>query len=106
MKKPARLPKKVDDDRAPALADLFRLLGDPSRLRIVIACRDKPVAVGVIAERLGLSLSLVSHHLRLLRGARLVRGLREGQRVFYQVADHHVRGMITDMLEHIAEEAG
>ncbi|MGE0424380.1 MAG: ArsR/SmtB family transcription factor [Reyranellaceae bacterium] len=97
--------KKIDDDRAPELADLFRLLGDPSRLRIVIACLDAPVAVGTIAQGLGLSLSLVSHHLRLLRAARLVRGLREGKQVFYQVADHHVRGMITDMLEHIAEEA-
>lgn len=105
MRKPSKRPRKPADDRAPELADLFRLLGDASRLRIVIACLDKPVAVGAIAERLGLSLSLVSHHLRLLRGARLVRGLREGQRVFYQVADHHVRGMITDMLEHIAEEA-
>ena len=105
MKHVVRRHKKIDDDRAPELADLFRLLGDPSRLRIVIACRDTPVAVGAIAEGLGLSLSLVSHHLRLLRAARLVRGLREGKQVFYQVADHHVRGMITDMLEHIAEEA-
>lgn len=105
MKRVIRRRKKVDDDRAPELADLFRLLGDPSRLRIVIACLDAPVAVGAIAEGLGLSLSLVSHHLRLLRAARLVRGLREGKQVFYQVADHHVRGMITDMLEHIAEEA-
>ncbi len=105
MKRTTRWPKKVDDDRAPELADLFRLLGDPSRLRIVIACLDAPVAVSAIAEGLGLSLSLVSHHLRLLRAALLVRGLREGKQVFYQVADHHVRGMITDMLEHIAEEA-
>lgn len=105
MKPVIRRRKKVDHDRAPELADLFRLLGDPSRLRIVIACLDAPVAVGAIAEGLGLSLSLVSHHLRLLRAARLVRGLREGKQVFYQVVDHHVRGMITDMLEHIAEEA-
>ena len=105
MKRVVRRKRKVDDDRAPELADLFRLLGDPSRLRIVIACLDAPVAVSAIAEGLGLSLSLVSHHLRLLRAARLVRGLREGKQVFYQVADHHVRGMINDMLEHIAEEA-
>ena len=105
MKKPAQRPKRAADDRAPELADLFRRLGDPSRLRIVIACRDAPVAVSAIADRLGLSLSLVSHHLRLLRAARLVRGLRDGKQVFYEVADHHVRGMITDMLEHIAEEA-
>lgn len=105
MRKPTRRQKRAEDDRVPELADLFRLLGDPSRLRIVIACLDAPVAVSAIAEGLGLSLSLVSHHLRLLRAARLVRGLREGKQVFYQVADHHVRGMITDMLEHIAEEA-
>lgn len=105
MRRPRKPSKKTDDDRAPELADLFRLLGDPSRLRIVIACLDAPVAVSAIADGLGLSLSLVSHHLRLLRAARLVRGLREGKQVFYQVADHHVRGMITDMLEHIAEEA-
>lgn len=104
MKKPSKQSKKADDDRAPELADLFRLLGDASRLRIVIACLDTPVAVSAIADGLGLSLSLVSHHLRLLRAARLVRGLREGKQVFYQVADHHVRGMITEMLEHIAEE--
>jgi len=105
MRKSTKRSRKPDDDRAPELADLFRLLGDPSRLRIVIACIDAPVAVSAIAEGLGLSLSLVSHHLRLLRAARLVRGVREGKQVFYQVADHHVRGMITDMLEHIAEEA-
>jgi DNA-binding transcriptional ArsR family regulator len=106
MRKPGKRPRKpAADDRAPELADLFRLLGDPSRLRIVIACLGKPVAVGAIAEGLGLSLSLVSHHLRLLRAARLVRGLREGKQVFYRVADHHISGMITDMLEHIAEEA-
>lgn len=105
MRRSRKPSKKTDDDRAPELADLFRLLGDPSRLRIVIACLETPVAVSAIADGLGLSLSLVSHHLRLLRAARLVRGLREGKQVFYQVADHHVRGMITDMLEHIAEEA-
>lgn len=105
MNNPRRRARPAEDDRAPKLADLFRLLGDPTRLRIVIACREEPMAVGAIAEGLGLSLSLVSHHLRLLRAARLVRGLREGRQVFYQVADHHVRGMISDMLEHIAEEA-
>ena len=60
------------DDDATALADLFRLLGDPSRLRIVVSCLRTPLAVTDIADRLGLSVSLVSHHLRLLKGARLV----------------------------------
>ena len=91
------------EDHAPQLADLFRLLGDASRLRIVITCLDAPVTVGDIAERLSLSPSLVSHHLRLLRAARVVRATRQGRNVFYIAADQHIRTVITDMLEHVAE---
>jgi len=94
----------LSDDRAMALADLFRLLGDPSRLRIVIACLRTPLAVSQIADRLGLSVSLVSHHLRLLKGARLVRAERQGKQVFYAAEDEHVRRMIEDMIAHVAEQ--
>src|SRR5260370_17013918 len=73
----------LSDDDATALADLFRLLGDPSRLRIVVSCLRTPLAVSDIAERLGLSVSLVTHHLRLLKGARLVRADRQGKPAFY-----------------------
>jgi len=85
------------------LADLFRLLGEATRLRIVLACLREPLAVNDIASRLDLSPSLVSHHLRLLRAARLVKADRHGKQVFYAAADQHVTGMLTDMLEHIAE---
>jgi DNA-binding transcriptional ArsR family regulator len=93
----------VADDRASELADLFRLLGDATRLKIVLACLDESVAVGDIAGRLGLSGSLVSHHLRLLRAAAIVRAERHGKQVFYAAADEHVRRVIADMLEHVAE---
>jgi DNA-binding transcriptional ArsR family regulator len=83
---------------------LFRLLGDSSRLRIVVACLRTPLAVSQIAERLGLSVSLVSHHLRLLKGARLVRAERQGKQVFYAAEDEHVRRMIEDMIAHVAEQ--
>jgi DNA-binding transcriptional ArsR family regulator len=98
-------PKKIalSDDHAVALADLFRLLGDPSRLRIVVSCLRTPLAVSDIAETLGLSVSLVSHHLRLLKGARLVRAERQGRQVFYGADDKHVRRMIEDMVTHVAE---
>jgi DNA-binding transcriptional ArsR family regulator len=88
------------------LADLFRLLGDPTRLRIVLACLDERRAVGAIAQALGLSPSLVSHHLRLLRAARIVRAERQGKQVFYIAADRHISAMLTGMLEHVAEPAG
>ena len=96
----------VPDDLIPQVADTFKLMGDPSRLAILILCLNGPVAVGDIAGKLTLSPSLVSHHLRLLRGARLVRSERRGKQVFYEAEDHHIRCIVADMMEHAAEEAG
>jgi DNA-binding transcriptional ArsR family regulator len=93
----------TSDHSTSELADLFRLLGDTTRLRIVLTCLDTPVAVGDIANKLDLSPSLVSHHLRLLRAARIVKAERHGKQVFYVAADQHISGMLADMLEHIAE---
>ncbi len=93
----------VENDQAIELADMFRLLGDTSRLRIVMTCLDEPVCVGDIAGRLGLSSSLVSHHLRLLRAARVLRGDRRGKQIYYTAADDHIRCLITDMLDHLGE---
>ncbi|MCA0270862.1 MAG: metalloregulator ArsR/SmtB family transcription factor [Proteobacteria bacterium] len=86
------------------LAETFRLLGDPSRLRILLTCLPGPMSVGDIAENLDLSLSLVSHHLRLLRGARLVRGERQAKQIFYEIADQHVSQVLQDMTTHISED--
>lgn len=96
-------PPLSSDERVVPVADLFRLLGDPTRLRIVLACVNEPRAVGAIAESLGLSQSLVRHHLRLLRAARVVRAERAGKQVFYVAADRHISGMLADMLEYVAE---
>lgn len=94
----------LQDDKAIELADMFKMLGDPSRLRIVIATLEGPRPVGEIAEALGLSLSLVSHHLRLLRAARLVTADRRGKQIFYQIHDAHVAHVINDMIAHVNEE--
>ncbi len=87
------------------LAEVFHLLGEENRLRLVHACLDEPVSVHELSERVGISPSLVSHHLRLLRAARLVRGEKRGRQVFYRAADEHVRRMLHDMVEHVGEEA-
>jgi DNA-binding transcriptional ArsR family regulator len=92
-----------NDNDIAQLADLFHLLGDPTRLRIVLSCLPAPIAVGEIATQLRLSSSLVSHHLRLLRAARIVKSERQGKQVFYTAADAHISGVLADMLEHIAE---
>ena len=93
----------ASDSDVAELADMFRLLGDTTRLRIVLACLDDPISVGDIAGQLELSPSVVSHHLRLLRAARVVKADRQGKQVFYAAADQHVSGVLADMLEHIAE---
>lgn len=94
---------ELDNDRAEQLAEVFHLLGDSNRLRLVHACLGGPVSVSALADRLGLSASLVSHHLRLLKAARLMSARREGKQVFYQAADEHVRRMLVDMIEHMGE---
>ena len=93
----------LNEDTAVRLAEVFHLIGDANRLRIVFACLDEPVCVGDMAARLGLSASLVSHHLRLLRAARLLGSERRGKQVFYSAADDHVRTMLSDMIAHVAE---
>lgn len=92
-----------DEDARQRLADMFRLLGDPTRLSVALACLDEARPVGEIAAATGHSMSLVSHHLRLLRAARLVRSARDGRRVRYGLDDAHVRRMLHDMLAHARE---
>ena len=95
---------RIGDDMVVELAEIFRLMSDPTRLKIILACRDAPAAVNEMAEKLGISASLVSHHLRLLRAARLLQADRRGRQVFYVVGDEHIRSMLADMVDHISEE--
>lgn len=85
------------------IAETFRLLGDPTRLKILLECLDGAVSVGEIAKRIDASQSLVSHHLRLLRAARLVKGTRRSKQVYYEADDHHIRHIVSDMVAHAAE---
>lgn len=93
----------LNSDAATLLAETFKLLGDPTRLRILAACLGERLSVGEIAARLGLAPSLVSHHLRLLRGSRMLRAEREGRQVYYLPVDDHVREMLTGMTAHVGE---
>ncbi|MDG6077712.1 ArsR family transcriptional regulator [Erythrobacter litoralis] len=90
-------------DQASELAETFRLLGEPNRLLLVTECLDGPRSVTELTEAIGASQSLVSHHLRLLRAARLLRQRRDGKNVFYDLPDCHVATMLTNMMEHIDE---
>ncbi len=93
----------LSTDQTTELSELFRLLGEPNRLGIVVSCLEGPLSVGEITGKLGLSQSLVSHHLRLLRAARLLKAGRRGKQIFYSIPDCHVREMLTNMIEHLVE---
>ena len=95
---------RLAEDEAIELAEIFRLLGDGNRLRIAVACLGEALCVSDIAQRVGLSPSLVSHHLRLLRAARFVKAERRGKQVFYGAVDEHVKCVIQDMVGHVAEQ--
>ncbi len=88
-----------------ALAATFKVLGDPTRVRILDAVYRAELCVGDIAELLGLSESAVSHQLRLLRGLRLVRPRRSGQQIFYSLDDQHIVRLFAQGLEHVEERA-
>ena len=91
----------LDEDQAIELAEIFRVLGDPNRLRIAVICFGEPLCVTDIAVRVVLSPALVSHHLRLLKAARFVKAKRRGKQVFYGALDDHVRCVIRDMVGHV-----
>lgn len=85
------------------LTDFFKVLGDPTRIRILFRLYDTEISVSQLASDLGMSDSAVSHQLQVLRVSGLVRKRREGKAGFYKLADEHVRSIIAQGREHIAE---
>jgi len=89
-----------------ALADTFRILGDPTRVRILDVLAGGELCVCDIADLVGTSESAVSHQLRLLRGMRLVRPRRAGRQVYYALDDQHIISLFQQGVRHILEERG
>ena len=89
---------------AARLTDIFRALGDPTRVRLLLALAREPLCVCDLSEVAGVSESAVSHQLRMLRDLRLVAWERDGKRAVYRLADDHVRDLLAVGLAH-AEEA-
>ena len=93
--------KLTEDQRVVQLAELFRALGDPSRLRIIAALIEGEKNVGALAELIDLSESAVSHQLRTLRQMRLVRTRKQGRAVYYTLDDDHVADLFQRGLDHV-----
>lgn len=97
--------KLLDGTLLQAVAEVFKLLGDPTRVRLLDALSHGERCVCDLATLVGLSESAVSHQLRLLRTARLVRVRRTGRLAFYSLDDHHVIGLLRDTRKHVEEPA-
>lgn len=86
------------------LAELFKVFGDSTRIRILFVLFEAEVCVCDLAEELNMTQSAISHQLRILKQSRLVKARRDGKSIFYSLADDHVRAMIDQGLEHIRED--
>ena len=91
------------EQESAGLAELFRALGDLTRVKLLTALAQRELCVCDLAALAGLSPSAVSHQLRLLRLARLVRNRKEGKNVWYSLDDDHVRRLLAEGLDHARE---
>lgn len=92
-----------DEDTLYDLCELFRIFGDSTRIRILYVLFEAEMCVCDIANILGMTQSAISHQLRALKSARLVKGRRDGKTVLYSLADDHVKTIIDQGMDHVAE---
>lgn len=95
--------KLPPEDELYDLAELFKVFGDSTRIRILYVLFESEVCVCDLAEVLHMTQSAVSHQLAILKRSSLIKGRRDGKQVFYSLADEHVRTMIATGLEHLEE---
>ena len=95
--------KLPGEDTLYDLTELFRIFGDSTRIRILYVLFESEMCVCDIAALLGMTQSAISHQLRALKNARLVKARRSGKTVFYSLADDHVKTIIDQGLEHVSE---
>ena len=93
----------LDEDALFEMAELFKVFGDSTRIRILYALFQSELSVTDICEELGMSISAVSHQLRTLKQAHLVKFQRDGKNVIYSLSDDHVYTMIAQGMTHICE---
>ena len=92
-----------EEDKLYDLAELFKVFGDSTRIRILFVLFEAEVCVCDLAEALNMTQSAISHQLKILKQSKLVKARREGKSVFCSLADGHVRTIIAQGMEHIEE---
>ena len=93
----------LDYDTAMILSDLFKLFGDSTRLRILWVLKGNEMCVDAISNAIGMSVSAVSHQLKSLKDANLIRSRRDGKWVYYSLCDEHVDSLLSIAMDHLRE---
>jgi ArsR family transcriptional regulator len=93
-----------EDELIADLADLFKIFGDTTRMKILYSLFEHELCVCAIAELLGMTQSAISHQLKVLKNANLVANRREGKTIYYFLADSHVRDIVAQGFEHLTEK--
>lgn len=93
----------TDEETLYRLAELFKVFGDPTRIRILYTLFQKEICVQEIADELDMTQSAISHQLRILKQMSLVKFRREGKTIYYSLADDHVATIMNQGLEHVCE---
>ncbi len=94
---------QISDETLYRLADLFKVFGDSTRIRILYTLTRQELCVQDIADELSMTQSAISHQLRVLKQSALVKSRRDGKTVFYSLADDHVATIMAQGLEHVCE---
>ena len=97
------LEKQPDDEYLYDLAELFKVFGDSTRIKILYALFESELCVGDLAQLLNVSVSAISHQLKILKDAKRVKFRRDGKIIFYMLDDDHVRTMLSMGMEHVEE---
>ena len=95
--------KKFNENTLYDVAELFKNFSDSTRIRILYKLFDKELSVSEICELLNMNQSAISHQLRILKNAKLVKNRREGKTVYYSLDDDHVYNIISQGIEHVEE---
>ena len=95
--------KIKDENELYDLAELFKVFGDSTRIRILFALFEEERCVSDIAQSLAITQSAISHQLKILKQSKLVKSRRDGKQIYYALSDDHVRSIIGQGLEHVGE---
>lgn len=103
---PAEMNSILPDEKFYELSEFFKIFGDNSRLRILSVLRSGDISVNDLSEMVGMSQSAVSHQLKILKQARVVKLRKEGKNIFYSLDDEHIDIILKLGIEHILETRG